>query len=192
MSLIEKLKAKKEQLKATDTKIRYADGTQMIVRSSGDVEQVTSTAFGFVVDTKPDPIPAEILKRELFLGSQDSVDLETLQKYNIGAVLSVGIECPIELPETIRGKFIPCLDLPEANFESVLDESIEFIKRCNELDLPVLVHCNAGVSRSSTVVIGYLIKECRLPFEEAFRAVKLKRSAIQPNAGFLQFLKALK
>lgn len=192
MSLLEGLKAKRIQLKATDTKVRYADGTQVLVRSSGDVEQVTSTGFGFVVDTKPDPIPAEILKRELFLGSQDAVEVETLRKYNIRAVLSVGIECPMELPGDILGKFVPCLDLPETIFESVLDESIEFIRRCTELEFPVLVHCNAGVSRSSSVVIGYLIRECHLPFDEAFRAVKLKRPAIQPNAGFLKFLKNLK
>lgn len=193
MSLLEALQAKKGKLKPTDTKVRHADGTQMIEKASGEVEQVTETRFGFVVDTKPDKVPAEILKGELFLGSQDSVDVEVLREHGIKAVLSIGIECPIELPEDVSGKFIACLDLPEmeTNFSPILDESISFIRSHVDRASPVLVHCNAGVSRSSTVVIGYLIKECRMPFEEAFRVVKFKRPAIQPNAGFMRFLRTL-
>lgn len=191
MSLLDALNAKKGKLKPTDTQVRHADGTQLIERSTGEVEQVTSRGFGFVVDTKPDKIPAEILKGELFLGSQDGVDEETLSAHKITAVLSVGIECPLALPGDVLGKFIPCLDLPEQDFSSVLEESIEFIRSCTKSGRPVLVHCNAGVSRSSSVVIGYLIKECHMTFEEAFRAVKFKRPSIQPNTGFMRFLRAL-
>lgn len=185
------MQAKKGTLKPTDTKVRHADGTQLMELSTGAVEPLTRSGFGFVVDTKPDKIPAEILKDELFLGSQDAVEVETLVKYNISAVLSVGIECPIELPDQVLGKFISCLDVPEMDFAPILEESIEFIRECLDSGRPVLVHCNAGVSRSSSVVIGYLIKECYMKFDEAFRAVKYKRPAIQPNAGFMRYLKSL-
>lgn len=191
MSLLDALNAKKGKLKPTDTQVRHADGTQLIERATGEVEQVNGSGFGFVVDTTPDKIPAEILKGELFLGSQDAVDEETLSAHSITAVLSLGIECPIDLPGDMLGKFIPCLDLPEMDFSTVLEESIEFIRCCMKQDRPVLVHCNAGVSRSSTVVIGYMIKECHMSFEEAFRAVKFKRRTIQPNAGFMRFLRSL-
>lgn len=52
----------------------------------------------------------------------------------------------------------------------------------------VLVHCNAGVSRSSSVVIGYLMLRNKLPFEEAHRQVKTARPAVRPNPGFYRQL----
>lgn len=191
MSLLEALKARKDKLKPTDTMVRHVDGTQVVERSSGEVEQLTRSNFGFVVDTKPDKVPAEILMEELFLGSQDAVDVAILAQFHIKAVLSVGIDAPIELPEDVVGKFISCLDLPETEFGPILEEGIEFIRICLDANRPVLVHCNAGVSRSSSVVLGYLIKECLMPFEEAFRVIKCKRPAIQPNAGFMRFLRTL-
>lgn len=191
MSLLDALRAKKGTLRPTDTSVRHADGTRIVEKASGEVEQLSSSSYGFVVDTKPDKIPAEIVMGELFLGSQDAVDVEVLKQHNIRAILSVGIPCPVNLPDEFVVKFIPCLDVPETDFWPVLEESISFICSCVDKRRPVLVHCNAGVSRSSTIVIGYLIKEGSMSFEEAFNAVKSKRPSIQPNAGFMKFLKSL-
>jgi len=46
----------------------------------------------------------------------------------------------------------------------------------------------AGKSRSSTIIIAYLIKERKMTFEEAFNYVKEKRIKIQPNKGFIKQL----
>lgn len=48
----------------------------------------------------------------------------------------------------------------------------------------VLVHCNAGVSRCSSVVIGYLMLREKLPFQEAFSLVQAARPSARPNPGF--------
>ena len=48
----------------------------------------------------------------------------------------------------------------------------------------VFVHCFAGVSRSATIVIAYLMKEHGLSFSAAFKFVKNKRCFINPNEGF--------
>lgn len=56
----------------------------------------------------------------------------------------------------------------------------------------VLVHCNAGVSRSSSVVIGYLMQTEALSFEDAYDQVKLARPSIHPNRGFHQQLQSYK
>lgn len=53
----------------------------------------------------------------------------------------------------------------------------------------VLVHCNAGVSRSASVVIGFLMCQEKMSFDEAFSAVKAARPYIQPNPGFMNQLK---
>ncbi|GAB4820258.1 hypothetical protein N2152v2_007304 [Parachlorella kessleri] len=54
----------------------------------------------------------------------------------------------------------------------------------------VLVHCLAGVSRSATVVIGYLMWKNILPFHQARRHVAAVRPWIRPNSGFEQQLLA--
>jgi predicted protein tyrosine phosphatase len=54
----------------------------------------------------------------------------------------------------------------------------------------VYVFCNAGVSRSATVVILYLIYKHKLSCQEAYDFVKSKRRWIEPNEGFMAGLHA--
>ena len=66
----------------------------------------------------------------------------------------------------------------------------------------VLVHCRAGVSRSSTIVIAYLMRYCLISvsssssssssssrLDDAYLWAKNKRPVVQPNSGFWQQLK---
>jgi protein-tyrosine phosphatase len=48
----------------------------------------------------------------------------------------------------------------------------------------VYVHCAAGVSRSASVVIAFLMKEFKMKFQEAFDFVKERRPQIMPNSNF--------
>ena len=52
----------------------------------------------------------------------------------------------------------------------------------------VLVHCYAGLSRSVTVIVAYLMQNERMLLDEALRFVKHKRPYAQPNPGFLKQL----
>jgi protein-tyrosine phosphatase len=49
----------------------------------------------------------------------------------------------------------------------------------------VLVHCNKGVSRSASFVIGYLMKTGGLRLDAALELLKSKRSIVQPNDSFM-------
>ncbi len=53
----------------------------------------------------------------------------------------------------------------------------------------VLVHCFAGVSRSSTIVISFLMKKLNWSYKEAFDHVRKKRWVINPNPGFVKQLR---
>lgn len=48
--------------------------------------------------------------------------------------------------------------------------------------------CTAGISRSATIVISYLIRYQKMTYDTAFKTVKTARSYIKPNEGFLNFL----
>ena len=55
----------------------------------------------------------------------------------------------------------------------------------------VIVHCAAGMSRSPSLVIAYLMIENRWCYEEAYNYVKSRRPIVEPNIGFVKQLKAL-
>lgn len=57
------------------------------------------------------------------------------------------------------------------------------------IDGNVLVHCTAGISRSATIVIKYIMYECNMSKEDAIAYVRSKRPVINPNWGFLMQLK---
>nr|CUU97454.1 hypothetical transcript [Hymenolepis microstoma] len=49
----------------------------------------------------------------------------------------------------------------------------------------VLIHCFAGISRSPTLAIAYLMHNQRITFDEAYNRVKLLRPKISPNFNFI-------
>lgn len=191
MSFLSELKSKKDHLKRTVTIITRPDGTK--VRDDGTTQTQIDSAnnYGFVIDTRPDKIPACILDNFLYLGSQDCVDVETIHNFNITHILSVGIPLPEGNWNELISMYVPCLDLPETTLSEIWSIGNEFITTAKKHNGKVLVHCNAGVSRSTSVVIGYLIMICGFSFGEAYDLVKSKRSCIRPNDGFLKQLKKL-
>ena len=66
-------------------------------------------------------------------------------------------------------------------------DAINFIKE----SIKVFIHCVAGVSRSPSMLIAYLIKEENMKFDKAFDFVKGKRKNINPNKNFLNQLQLL-
>lgn len=48
----------------------------------------------------------------------------------------------------------------------------------------MLVHCAAGVSRSASFIIAYLINKKEMLFPDAYKYVKERRKVIRPNSGF--------
>lgn len=82
------------------------------------------------------------------------------------------------------------------NATQQLDEHFEaaweFIDRARiREDGAVLVHCQQGVSRSSSMIIAYLMKYWLFSFEDALALVQGAREISNPNEGFTQQLKEL-
>lgn len=55
----------------------------------------------------------------------------------------------------------------------------------------VLIHCGAGVSRSASLCIAFLMRDRRITAHEALQLVKERRSIAEPNDGFWRMLCAL-
>ena len=124
---------------------------------------------------------------KLYLGDLlGAFNVEKLKSLGIKKVLSViiGTFSKYKESDNIIQKTIWVNDVPWQNIIKYFGECLNFIKG----DDKVLVHCAAGVSRSASIVIAYIMWDKKMSFEEAFEFVESKRN-IGPNNGFIEQLK---
>ena len=126
----------------------------------------------------------------LYIGSQDSaVNLSALNEYKITHILNVATGIENAFPEQYKYLNIELLDLPQTNIRKVFSHTNEFIQQAIAANGCVLVHCNAGISRSASIVLAYLLGIHFMKYDDAYQLLKRARSAIRPNIGFVQQLK---
>lgn len=92
-------------------------------------------------------------------------------------------------PPHFKHVFIEIDDVPSADLMPHLDRTNDFIKEVIGSNQRILIHCAAGISRSTSVVIAYLISEVGMNYEKAFMSVRRARRCIQPNEGFVHQLR---
>ncbi|XP_025112847.1 dual specificity protein phosphatase 12-like [Pomacea canaliculata] len=125
----------------------------------------------------------------LYLGGiQGPFNSEILRSQGITHILSI-LDRPLlaELVEGFKYKFIYALDLYDTDLLQDMEECLEFIEQGRQ-EGSVLVHCQAGASRSATIVIAYLMRACHMARDEALSFVKKQRPIVNPNQGFLEQL----
>ncbi|MBA3972045.1 MAG: dual specificity protein phosphatase family protein, partial [Bacteroidetes bacterium] len=86
-------------------------------------------------------------------------------------------------PDSFTYKFIEIPDHPAVGIFFRFDEAYNFIREGVSKG-GVYIHCHAGISRSSTFVIAYLMREYRVRYSEALIFAGRKRSCVNPNEGF--------
>ena len=89
------------------------------------------------------------------------------QASNIGLLNSLGIRhiisvCDYSLEKHITDKcnvlWINLSDDMEADAKQYFDQTNQFLFKCKQENEKVLVHCQMGISRSSSVILAYLMK----------------------------------
>jgi len=125
----------------------------------------------------------EILPGKLYLTSIfEAQDQEFLEKHKITAVLTINNE---PLKTNLNTMFLKLPDNCQSRIGDHFEKIVEFITE-NEC---VLVHCHAGVSRSATAVIAFLMHYKNWNLDEAEQFVRSKRPIICPNFSFMGQLK---
>ena len=100
----------------------------------------------------------EIMPR-LYLGSMFAAgELETLEECKVTHILTMGSDMDPKFPDKFEYKICEVDDDETSNIKKYFPEGIEFIETALESGGCVLVHWSAGVSRSSTMIIAYLMK----------------------------------
>ncbi|XP_003423935.1 dual specificity protein phosphatase Mpk3 isoform X1 [Nasonia vitripennis] len=134
--------------------------------------------------------PVEILPH-LYLGNAaNSEDSEALARHRIQYILNVTPDLPnvFESAGSIKYMQIPISDHWSQNLASFFPQAIQFIEEARNSDKGVLVHCLAGISRSVTITVAYLMHKCSLSLNDAFNLVRSRKSNIAPNFHFMEQL----
>ncbi|KAF7202868.1 dual specificity protein phosphatase 22-B isoform X2 [Nothobranchius furzeri] len=125
---------------------------------------------------------------DLYLGNlKDARDRELLARHNITHILSIH-DTASPVLEEMTYLCIPAADHSKQNLIQFFKESIEFIHESRLKGEGCLVHCVAGVSRSVTLVVAYIMTVTGRGWVQALGAVRAARPCAGPNLGFLRQL----
>jgi protein-tyrosine phosphatase len=119
----------------------------------------------------------------LYLGNFTAAIYDNLKKNNIAAVVCLSNDSHL-YPKEVKLFHIDDIsdNLDPDSFDiEKLQNAISFIEQEINKHHAVLVHCMAGISRSPTVIIAYLIKAKGCTVSEACNFVKSKANHINPT-----------
>jgi protein-tyrosine phosphatase len=95
--------------------------------------------------------------------------------------------CVIQLNDSIQRFRIPITDDPYSNLYKYLNLATEWIHDAyQDPSSIILIHCAAGISRSSSLTIAYLMRYHHMGMDQAFEWIKDRRKVKpRPNQGFV-------
>jgi hypothetical protein len=186
-------------------------GMQSLPAMPGDAEGLTAlgmaNALSFQVGrdagaaTQADVQPiAPIIPRELFLcGQRDLFNMEIVACAKLTAFLCVAsnVECPSYVTREDRATgrvaflHLPMVDNAGTDVIHYLARAFDFIDAARADGRAVVVYCQAGKSRSASVVAAYLMREFEMDFAAAMRHIRLTRPIVDPNIAFCMQLQSL-
>nr|CAG8436378.1 6998_t:CDS:2 [Entrophospora candida] len=154
----------------------------------------TENAIGEELPYKEEPI--RILDN-LYLGSElNAANRSMLNRLNIEFILNVALlqsarsamlsGIPLTVPATSKHnkqikykKFFWTHN--QENLISDFDSAFAFINEARSAGKSILVHCQCGVSRSASLIIGYVMEANSMNLNQAYEFVKNRSPYISPN-----------
>lgn len=133
--------------------------------------------------------PCEVVPR-VWLGSQSAAkDLNVLRENHISHIVNTASEVPCHFMQHFEYHRIALCDDADEDVSTHFDAFLGFMKALPE-DAAVLIHCQAGISRSVTFLLVFLMAEHSMTLREAFFLIKERRPQAGPNVGYWEQLVA--
>lgn len=147
--------------------------------------------YGWVLVASERDTTAQCVNGYLCIGNQNAAcNRDDMRALGVTHVVSLigSLDCtPPDVPRTL----IDVADRPGQDMTAAFEEGARAIDAARAAGGRVLVHCAAGVSRSSATVIYYLMTREHQSYDEALARVRDVRSIANPNEGFERQLRAL-
>lgn len=125
----------------------------------------------------------------LYIGNaQNAQDPIFLKSINASLIVNCAKEVPNFFPKNVEYIRLELDDSPKQDIGPILDPISADIIHCMRNKKVVFVHCAAGISRSSSVIIYTIMKLHNWDYEKAFNFVKDLHPNTSPNAGFVEQL----
>lgn len=124
----------------------------------------------------------------LYLGDYDSARNPLLPSLNITHIVNASGGFENHFPERMQYLNVDVWDSPEAEIERHFDATVAFVDQARARNGACLIHCAAGVSRSTTLTLAYLMVREKMSLRQAFIHTKSIRTIVCPNSGFVQKL----
>ncbi|XP_054734995.1 uncharacterized protein DDB_G0271670 isoform X1 [Anastrepha obliqua] len=120
----------------------------------------------------------------LYVGNyRDSKDQQQLDKYQITHIIAIH-DSPRRLLPDKHYLCVMAADTPDQNLSQYFAVCNDFIHAARLREGNVLIHCLAGMSRSVTVAVAYIMTATNLSWKEALKVVRTGRAVANPNIGF--------
>jgi len=139
------------------------------------------------LDSQTDP--AQLIDGHLFMGSKIAAkNRDLLLARNIKYVLNMTDEIPNYYPDDFQYLKLNFQDKMDEKLETCFEECFAFIEKARIEHCGVLVHCQAGISRSASICLAYMIQVKGASLRNAWLNMKEKRPQAGPNKGYWQQL----
>lgn len=99
--------------------------------------------------------------------------------------------CPVVRHPGVRYFVAAAVDSPDYDIRRDAVAALRFLRAAAAGGGRVLVHCHAGISRSATVVLLYLMTRYGCRLDAALQALRAVRPVVRPNPGFMRWLRAV-
>lgn len=120
----------------------------------------------------------------LYVGNyRDSKDHAQLERFKISHIIAIH-DSPRRLLPDKHYLCVMASDTPDQNLSQYFSVCNDFIHAARLREGNVLIHCLAGMSRSVTVAVAYIMTATHLNWKEALKVVRAGRSVANPNTGF--------
>ena len=133
--------------------------------------------------------PSQILPG-IYLGNYiNANNLEEIRRLRINYILNCASDIKINnLPTDVKYCHLDMIDSPQLNIFQYFGKAFAFIESARKNNCNILIHCKLGISRSTSILIAYMIKHYGYSVKKSLDFIKSKRKQVNPNNGFINQL----